>query len=122
MELKEYFETKKGTGIMATADENGLVDAAIYARLHVMPDGTVAAIMRDRLTHDNLQSNPHAVFMFIENGPGYQGKRIYLTKVGEDENPELIASLSRREKPAGTEEKKFLVTFRIDRTRALVGD
>lgn len=122
MELNEYFQTKKGTGILATADKAGVVDAAIYARLHTMQDGTVAAIMRDRLSHENLQSNPHAVFMFIEDGPGYTGKRFYLTKVGEDDNPEAISALSRRKPTAEGDEKRFLVYFRIDRTRALVGD
>jgi len=32
MELKEYFETTEGSGILATADSDGLVDAAIYRR------------------------------------------------------------------------------------------
>ncbi|NNL77836.1 MAG: pyridoxamine 5'-phosphate oxidase family protein, partial [Desulfobacterales bacterium] len=58
MELKEYFANIEGTGILATADGEGRVDAAVYARPHFMEDGTIAMIMRDRLTHHNLQSNP----------------------------------------------------------------
>jgi len=50
MELKEYFENTEGSGILSTADSDGKVDAAIYARPHFMDDGTVALIMRDRLT------------------------------------------------------------------------
>ena len=57
MELKDYFESTKGVGVMATADGDGRVDAAIYARPHFMEDETLAIIMRDRLTHHNLQSN-----------------------------------------------------------------
>lgn len=61
MELKDYFESTKGTGVMATADGDGKVDAAIYARPHFMEDGTLAVIMRDRLTHNNLQTiRPHS--------------------------------------------------------------
>ena len=57
MQLKEYFNDTKGLGVLATADGEGKVDAAIYARPHFMEDGTLAFIMRDRLTHHNLQSN-----------------------------------------------------------------
>ena len=58
MTLKEYFETNKGFGILATADDQGRTNAAVYSRPHFMEDGTVAFIMRDRLTHNNLTSNP----------------------------------------------------------------
>ena len=57
MDLKEYFENTKGVGVLATADSDGKVDAAIYARPHFMDDGTLAVISRDRLTHHNLQSS-----------------------------------------------------------------
>jgi hypothetical protein len=60
MSLKEYFETTNGVGVLSTADSDGKVDAAIYARPHFVDDGTMAFIMRDRLTHHNLQSNSHA--------------------------------------------------------------
>jgi hypothetical protein len=57
MDLKEYFENTKGVGVLATADGDGKVDAAVYARPHFTEDGTLAVIMRDRLSHLNLQSN-----------------------------------------------------------------
>ncbi len=83
MNLKSYFKDTEGTGVLATADSKGKVDTAIYARPHFMKDGTIAMIMRDRLTHHNLESNSHACYMFIEKGPGYKGKRLFLTKVRE---------------------------------------
>jgi hypothetical protein len=73
MELKEYFESTNGTGVLSTADSEGKVDAAVYARPHILDDGSAAFIMLDRLTHHNLQSNPHAAYLFIEEGPGYRG-------------------------------------------------
>jgi len=121
MELKSYFESTDGTGILSTADSNGNVDAAIYSRPHFLED-KVAFIMRDRLTHKNLESNPHAVYLFIENGPGYKGKRIYLTKVKEEKNSERIASLKRRQKDSNPDEDKFLVFFEFNSERPLVGD
>ena len=99
----------------------GKVDAAIYARPHFMDDGTLAVIMRDRLTHHNLQSNPHAAFLFMEEGPGYKGKRLFLTKVNEEQDTELLHSLRRRQYPSDKEEHKFLVFFKLDKELPLVG-
>ena len=31
-----------------------------------MDDGTLAFIMRDRLTHQNITENPHAAYLFVE--------------------------------------------------------
>ena len=95
MELKAYFEQTRGTGVLATADAAGNVNAAIYSRPHFMDDGTLALIMRDRLSHENLQSNPHATFLFVENGPGYRGKRLYLRRVREEKDSELLYTLKR---------------------------
>ena len=121
MELKEYFENTEGRGILATADGDGKVDAAIYARPHFMDDATIALIMRDRLSHHNLQSNSHACYMFIEKGPGYKGKRFFLTKVREEQDSELLLSLRRRQYINEKEEAKFLVFFKIDKELPLVG-
>ena len=41
MSLKDYFENIEGRGILATADESGNVDVALYARPHVIDDKTV---------------------------------------------------------------------------------
>ena len=121
MELKEYFENAEGKGILATADSDGKVDTAIYARPHFMDDGTIAMIMRDRLTHHNLESNSHACYMFIEKGPGYKGKRLFLTKVREEQNSELLQSLRRRQYIDSNDESRFLVFFQIDKELPLVG-
>jgi hypothetical protein len=121
MELKEYFENTEGRGILATADGDGKVDAAIYARPHFMDDATIALIMRDRLSHHNLQSNSHACYMFIEKGPGYKGKRFFLTKVREEQDSELLLSLRRRQYINEKDEAKFLVFFKIDKELPLVG-
>ncbi|MDH4206331.1 MAG: pyridoxamine 5'-phosphate oxidase family protein [Desulfobacteraceae bacterium] len=124
MDLKKYFENTKGLGVIATADTDGRVDAAVYARPHIMEDGLLAFIMRDRTTHANTQANPHATFLFKEEGPGYKGKRLYLTKVREEEDAELIKRLSRRNYPSSenSEESMFLVFFKVDKERPLIGD
>jgi len=121
MDLKEYFENTKGSGVLATADADGKVDAAVYARPHFMEDGSIAMIMRNRLTHHNLQSNPHAVYLFHEDGPGYKGKRLFITKVREEQDTELLESLRRRQYLDEKDESKFLVFFKLDKELPLVG-
>ncbi len=122
MNLKDYFKTTTGSGVLSTADDNGKVDAAIYSRPHFIDQDKPAFIMRDRLSHNNLQSNPHAVYLFIEDGPGYKGKRLYLTKVREEKNSDRIASLQRRKYETEIKEDRFLVFFKVESERPLVGD
>jgi hypothetical protein len=126
MKLSEYFEKKIGTGVLATADAKGIVNVAIYSRPHFMDEETIAFIMADRLTHNNLQSNPHAAYLFMESGDKYVGKRLYLTKIKEEKDSPLIATLRRRKTYAAQKsyeaETKYLVYFRIDKVLPLIGD
>ena len=73
-DLQNYFDNVTGHGVLATADANGLLNQAVFARPHVMEDGTAAFIMPHRLTHKNLQENSHAAYHFMESGPGYKGE------------------------------------------------
>ena len=124
MSLAEYFEKTMGIGVLATADGKGKVDAAVYARPHVQDETTVAFIMSDKLSHKNLQSNPSAVYLFVEKGPGYVGKRLYLTKVREETDPAAIDAMRRKQRrdcPIEGEQK-YLVYFKVDTVRPLIGD
>lgn len=123
MELKNYFATHRGSGILATSDAQGNVDVAVYSRPHVIDEETVAFIMRDRLSHKNLQSNPRAAYSFVEKGDGYQGYRLYLTRIEEDTDIRKIRAHRRRTRPdSQPREKKYWVTFHVDRLRPVVGD
>lgn len=123
-ELKKYFDNSKGHGVLATADGQGRVNQAVMARPHVMDDNTVAFIMPHRLTHHNLQENPHAAYIFKEDSPGWQGKRLYLTKVREEQDTDLLYSLRRKSYPPEMEKKegsRFLVFFQVDKILPLIG-
>jgi hypothetical protein len=123
MDLRQYFETSEGMGALATSDSQGNIDAAIYARPHIMDDGTAAFIMRPRLSYKNIQSNPKAAYLFIEEGAGYNGKRLYLEKVREEADPAAVEQLRRRPGgQCGGEEQARVVYFRILNVRPLVGD
>ena len=127
MGLQEYFENVKGIGVLATADADGKVNIAVYSRPHFLGDdaGEVAFIMNDRLSHDNVDANPHAAYLFIEEAAGYVGKRLFLTKTREETDQDKIQSTRRRNLPPecdeGDTKKRFLVHFRIDGIRPLVG-
>jgi len=123
MDWSAYFENARGTGILGTTDASGNVDLAIYARPHVMSDGTMAFVMRPRLSHQNLQTTAKAAYMFIEKGEGYKGYRLYLTKLREETDQEEIGKLRRsHHEKAGESEQAYLVYFRIEGSRPLVGD
>ena len=122
MNLSEYFEKAEGLGVLSTADASGRVDTAIYARPHVMDDQTVAFIMADRKSHHNLQSNPQAAYLFKEDGSGYRGLRLYLTKTDEEKNTERVRSLIRRKRYEEDEDSElYLVSFRVDKVLGLTG-
>ena len=126
MKLSEYFEKAKGRGVISTADSSGHLTAAVYARPHFVDEETVAFIMADRLTHKNLESNPHAVYLFMESGEKYAGRRLYLTKTKEEKNSPLIDTIRRRESCPVDEEymkqNRFLVSFKVDNILPLIGE
>ena len=123
MDIREYFKDVKGLGILATADDQGKVDAAIYATPHIIDQNTIAFIMPDRLTHHNLQSNSHAAYLFKEEGPGYKGTRLFLSKTSEEKDTELLKSLRRKKyaREECEEEARYLVSFTVDKILPLVG-
>ena len=93
MDLQKYFDNVKGLGVLATSDDQGLVDTAVYAKPHIMDGETVAFIMADRLTHHNLKTSDHAAYLFKEEGAGYKGTRLFLTKLREEQDSDLLYSI-----------------------------
>jgi hypothetical protein len=126
MKLSDYFEKKKGRGVIATSDADGNVGIAAYARPHFIDEKTVAFIMADRLMHKNLQSNPRAAYLFLETGNRYVGKRLYLKKIREEKDRDLIDKIRRREScpvyDKYRDKIKYLVYFHVDRVLPLIGD
>jgi len=124
MDLKQYFEKHTGFGVLSTADKDGRVNAAVYARPHCFDDGTVGFIMPDRLTHSNLQSNAHATYLFRQDSKTddrqYDGVRLYLKKVAEDDDQERIVKLRRRAY-GDDRDGRHLVIFSVDKELPLVG-
>ncbi|MEJ2648748.1 MAG: pyridoxamine 5'-phosphate oxidase family protein [Sedimentisphaerales bacterium] len=124
MDLLAYFENTAGIGILATSDSDGIVDLAVYAKPEVVGEATIAFVMKERLSHQNLKTNPHAAYMFIEKGEGYKGQRLYLTKLREETNTSVIEEFIKRQPEiaeSGDDSNKYLVYFHVDNIWPLVG-
>ena len=123
MNLGEYFDQTKGRGVLATADATGKVNAALYARPYFTDDSTAVFIMAERLTHENVQSNPYATYLFMEAGEGYVGKRLYLKKIKEEQNEQLVQNICRKCDYSHYDlHKRCVVFFNVEKILPLIGD
>ncbi|MBN2593507.1 MAG: pyridoxamine 5'-phosphate oxidase family protein [Sedimentisphaerales bacterium] len=124
MSLAEYFENIKGMGVLATSDSDGNVDIAVYSRPYIIDEKTIAFSMLDKLSYSNIQSNPKAAYMFVEQGEGYAGKRLHLTKTGEEKDEERIKQIKQQHSKAKDYDGKVrhLIYLTVDKIRPLVGD
>jgi hypothetical protein len=125
MDLARYFTTTQGTGILATASASGEVTTAVYAKPHFQDDSSVAMIMRERLTYANLQTNGHACYLFLEQGAAIKGIRLFLQKIDESDDAELMHSLTRRHLSPEEDRAKgprHLIRFKVVKVLPLVGD
>lgn len=69
-------------GVVATADREGRSDIAYFGSARVLPDSGLILALGQTRTLANLEQNPNAVFMAIEEAPvtlRTQGWRLYLT-------------------------------------------
>ncbi|NQV33202.1 MAG: pyridoxamine 5'-phosphate oxidase family protein [Phycisphaeraceae bacterium] len=122
MTLNEYFETSNGYGVLATSNEEGQVNIALYAKPHMLDENTLAFIMRNRRSYGNLQTNPTAAYLYIEKDGGYLGKRLHLTKIREDKDQDAIDTIRRKQRThTGPDSDSTLVVFQIDEIRPAVG-
>jgi putative heme iron utilization protein len=125
MNLAKYFAEAKGMGILGTADVEGKVDLAIYAKPMVVDENTIALVMRERLSHQNILHNPKAAYMFIEEPEDNRGVRLYLTMIREETNSSIVEKIIEEHPeicPVPDEANKYLVYFGVVRIRELVGE
>ena len=122
MKLDEYFVSSKGRGVLATADKDGRVNLAMYARPYFMDDRTVTFIMAEKLAFDNLKSNPYAAYLFSEEEQKYQGKRLYFRKTKEEKNPDLITQICLKcDYSHYKTSNRYVVYFNIEKVLPLIG-
>jgi hypothetical protein len=122
MNWKEYFEKTRGKGFLGTSGKGGEINIAVYSRPHVLDDGTWAFGMADRLTHANLQENPHAIYAF--NSRAFEGYRLYLEKIREESSGPLLDEIRKRADevvcPGTGDFIQYVVYFRVTKDLPLV--
>ena len=59
----------------------------------------------------------------MEDGPGYKGTRLFLSKNSEEKDSELLQSLRRKKyaREECEEEARYLVFFNVDKILPLIG-
>lgn len=124
--LQEYFGRASGTGVLATADSAGRVDAAVYSKPYFPDEEHVAFIMSETRSYDNIEENPFAVYCFTESAEENKGRRLYLKKVKEERDSKQINEVMKKVYPPGEQkyqsQAKSLVYFKVDEVRPLHGD
>ena len=122
MDFKDYFKNANGRGFLASSNNQGEVDIAIYSVPKVQADGTFAFGMTDRLTHENIAQNSKAVYAYSTSP--YSGTRFYLQKVKEETEGSLIDEIrkeaDRHVHPGVGNLVKFVVYFRVTKSVPLV--
>jgi hypothetical protein len=122
MDYKNYFKGASGKGFLATSNKKGEVNVAFYSRPYVLDDGTFVFGMTDRLTHANLQENPHAVYGFNESG--YSGTRFYLEKTKEETSGTMLEDIKKAANscvfPGAGALVKYVVHFKVTKDLPLV--
>ncbi|MBN2964330.1 pyridoxamine 5'-phosphate oxidase family protein [Sulfurospirillum sp. T05] len=118
MDLHYFFENNTGTGVLSTANQKGEVNSALFARPHVEHDLAMFICLK-RKNLENLQQNPYASYLFRVDGKGYEGVRLTLL-LQEIKDDDILAEKLRR-RHTKTEEKAYILVFKILKVLPLVG-
>jgi len=123
MDLAALFQNY-GIGVLATADREGHVNTAVYARPHFINETTLVWGMTDGRTWRNLSQNPHASYLFRESGHGFSGVRLDLDLLRTEEEGELLEQIRRNTSevvgPGAGESVTHAAWFRVVKVRPLV--
>lgn len=118
MNLDNYFENNTGLGVLSTADKEGRVNAALYARPHI-EDNKAVFLAAPNQTLQNLKQNASAHYLFKQEGSGYEGVRLQLVLRGIDEDQDRVDALRRRHKEENS--YAYVLEFEIINSHSLVG-
>ncbi len=117
--LREYFKTVEGFGVLSTADKNGNVNAALFARPSI-EEGYAVFLTVEKKNLSNLWENPSAYYLFKENSDeGYKGVRLQLSLNRIYKDDKKAQALSRHPLKEGIE--RYILEFEILKTFPIVG-
>jgi Pyridoxamine 5'-phosphate oxidase len=125
--LMEYFNKQPRIGTLSTAGKDGKVDVAYFGSPRMTDEKTVIMAVRKNQTFVNLQENPNAVFMILEQAsapPGWKGVRVYLKMTGSQTSGEKLETMKKAiAQKAGEEMAKSMhaaLTFEVQDVRPLM--
>ena len=126
-ELMEYFNKQPRIGTLSTAGKDGKVDVAYFGSPRMIDEKTVIMAVRKNQTFTNLQENPNAVFMILEQAgapPGWKGVRVYLKMTDFQTSGEKLDMMKKAiAEKAGEETAKSMyaaLTFEVQAIRPLM--
>lgn len=79
--VMEMFNRENRIGVLATADSNGDVNAAVFGSPRMIDEDTVIMAIGENRSFKYLQENPKASFIVVEPGQtpaSWKGVRLYL--------------------------------------------
>ena len=125
--LMEYFNKQPRIGTLSTAGKDGKVDVAYFGSPRMIDEKTVIMAVRKNQTFANLQENPNAAFMILEQAsapPGWKGIRVYLKMTGFQTSGEKLDMMKKAiAEKAGEETAKSMyaaLTFEVQAVRPLM--
>jgi hypothetical protein len=125
--LIEYFNKQPRLGCMSTSGKDGKVNVACFGSPRMVDEKTVVMGLGKNRTFDNLQENPHAVFIIMEPGKTsseWKGVRVYLKMRESETTGEKLEKLRAQiAKVAGEAAAKTIyaaVTFEIAEVRPII--
>jgi len=125
--LMEQFNNPARLSTLATADNKGKVNNAVFSALQMVDENTVMMAIGDNRSYANLQINPQAAFIFFEPGESpfdWQGARVYLKMVDRAESggvfEKMVGMVRQMAGDQAGDNVKAAVTFTIEETRSLI--
>lgn len=114
-------------GTLGTADKNGQPNIAYFGSPQVQEDGSIVMGLGNNRSLQNLEENPQAVFLSLEESPvtfTTTGYRLYLNARTIDKEGELLAAVKKAiAEAAGQDAANMMVAgvvFEVTDVRPLV--
>lgn len=126
-QVMEMFNRKTRIGALATANDEGDVNAAVFGSPRMIDEDTIIMAIGDNRSLQYLQQNPKASFIVIEPGDSptdWKGARLYLEIDAFERYGELLDSFRANiRKIAGDKSANAIVAairFKITDVRPLI--
>jgi hypothetical protein len=126
-QVMKMFNSKSRIGALATANNDGDVNAAVFGSPRMLDEDTVIMAIGDNRSFQYLQQNPKASFIVVEPGEtptDWRGARLYLEVDSFERYGEVLDSFRANiRKVAGNKSAdaiKAAIRFKITDVRPLI--